>query len=175
MALRKIAPEQLPGNVIDEIRNQWMLLSAGTMEDFNFMTINWGMIGELWYQDAVTVYVRDSRYTMDYMKKNARFAVIRLKSGHQKALNIAGSQSGRDIDKVEETGLTPVELDGVPTFAEAAYTLVCETMYAGRLEPSDILQADIRDKAFPEYPTDPNAVDKQIMFVGRIVGAYINE
>ena len=175
MAFRKIAPEQLPGNVIDEIRNKWMLLSAGTMENFNFMTINWGMIGELWYQDAVTVYVRDSRYTLDHMNKNSKFAVISLKPGHQDALNIAGCQSGRDIDKVAKTGLTPVELDGVPTFEEAAYTLVCETMYAGRLEPADIKQADIRDKAFPEYPIDPNAVDKQVMFVGRIVGAYINE
>ena len=64
MAFREIKPEQLPGNVVDEICNKWMLLAAGTPDDFNFMTVNWGMMGELWFQPAVTVYVRDSRHTL---------------------------------------------------------------------------------------------------------------
>ena len=68
MSFRKIEPTELPGNIIDEVCNKWMLLSAGTESDFNFMTVNWGMMGELWFKPAVTVYVRHSRHTMNYME-----------------------------------------------------------------------------------------------------------
>ena len=86
MAFREIKPEQLPGNVVDEICNKWMLLAAGTPEDFNFMTVNWGMMGELWFQPAVTVYVRDSRHTLRYMENNDTFTLISLKEGHREQM-----------------------------------------------------------------------------------------
>lgn len=169
MAFREIKPDQLPGNVIDEICNKWMLLAAGTQDDFNFMTVNWGMMGELWFQPAVTVYVRDSRHTLGYVEREGKFSLIALKSGHQEALNIAGSKSGRDIDKVTETGLTPVMLDGVPSFEEAAYTIVCETMYQAPLEVAKITDAEAVKKSYPE------PVDAHQMFIGKIVKAYVND
>ena len=169
MAFREIKPEQLPGNVVDEICNKWMLLAAGTPDDFNFMTVNWGMMGELWFQPAVTVYVRDSRHTLGYMENNDTFTLISLKEGHQQALSIAGSKSGRDIDKVKETGLTPVSLDGAPSFEEAAYTIVCKKMYQAPLDVSKIVEEEAVTRAYP----DP--VDAHQMFVGKIVKAYINE
>ncbi len=169
MAFREIKPEQIPGNVIDEVCNKWMLLSAGTKEDFNFMTVNWGMMGEMWFQPAVTVYVRDSRHTLGYMDSSKTFALTSLKPGHQNALNIAGSKSGRDIDKVKETGLTPVELDGAVSFEEAAYTIICETMYKGALDVNQIVDEEAKAKAYPE------PIDAHQMFIGKIVKAYIND
>ena len=130
MSFRKIDPTELPGNAIDEICNKWMLLAAGTEDDFNFMTINWGMLGELWFKPAMTVYVRHSRHTFGYMENNDVFTVTCLKPGHEDALKLAGSKSGRDIDKLKESGLTKTMIDGAPTFEEAAYTLVCKKMYA---------------------------------------------
>ena len=105
MSFRKIDPTELPGNAIDEICNKWMLLAAGTEDDFNFMTINWGMLGELWFKPAITVYVRHSRHTFGYMENNDVFTVTCLKPGHEDALKLAGSKSGRDIDKLKESGL----------------------------------------------------------------------
>ncbi|MDO5547553.1 MAG: flavin reductase [Eubacteriales bacterium] len=169
MAFREIKPEQLPGNVVDEICNKWMLLAAGTPEDFNFMTVNWGMIGELWFQPAVTVYVRDSRHTLGYVERAGRFTLTRLKDGCKEALAIAGSKSGRDIDKIKETGLTPVDLDGAPSFEEAAYTIVCETMYQAPLEVSRISDEEAVARSYPE------PVDAHQMFIGKIVKVYQNE
>jgi flavin reductase (DIM6/NTAB) family NADH-FMN oxidoreductase RutF len=169
MAFREIKPEQLPGNIIDEISNKWMLLASGTLEDFNFMTVSWGMMGEIWFHPAVTVYIRNSRHTLGYMERTGTFTLSCLKEGHKQALNIAGSKSGRDIDKIKETGLTPVDLDGAPSFEEAAYTLVCETMYQAPLEIARIADDEAKTRTYPE-PADTHQ-----MLIGKIVKAYCNE
>ena len=169
MAFREINPEQLPGNIIDELNNKWMLLASGTSEDFNFMTVSWGMMGEIWAQPAVTVYVRDSRYTLGYIERTGKFTLSRLKDGYKQALAIAGSKSGRDIDKCKETGLTPVSLNGAPSFDEAAYTIVCETMYQAPLAVDQITDEEAKQGSYPE------PVDAHQMFIGKIVKAYINE
>lgn len=168
MSFRKIDPTELPGNVIDEVCNKWMLLASGTQADFNFMTVNWGMMGELWFQPAVTVYVRHSRHTLGYMDGNETFTLTALKPGHQQALNIAGSKSGRDIDKLKETGLTAAFVDGCPTFEEAAYTIVCKKMYAAEMPQENFLDADIFAKSYPDG-------DLHKMYIGQIVAAYVND
>ena len=169
MSFRKIEPTELPGNVIDDICNKWMLLAAGKENDFNFMTINWGMMGELWFKPAVTVYVRHSRHTFGYMEDNDLFTLTVLKPGYQKALQLAGSKSGRDIDKLKESGLTAAMVDGCPTFEEAAYTIVCKKMYAQELPPENCTDMPIFDKAYEG--TD----DYHKMYIGQIVAAYVND
>ena len=168
MSFRKIDPTQLPGNVIDEISNKWMLLSAGTEDDFNFMTVSWGMMGELWFQPAVAVYVRHSRYTFDYMENNDTFTLTVLKPEYKNALKIAGSKSGRDIDKLSETGLTAAFVDGCPTFEEAAYTIVCKKMYAAEMPEENFLDQEAFTKSYqtPDYHR---------MYIGKIVSAYVND
>lgn len=168
MSFRKIEPTELPGNIIEEVCNKWMLLSAGTEEDFNFMTVNWGMMGELWFKPAVTVYVRHSRHTLGYMENNDTFTLTSLKPGHQEALNLAGTKSGRDIDKLKESGLTAAFVDGCPTFEEAAYTIVCKKMYADDMPPENFLDQDAFNKSYPEP-------DYHKMYVGQIIAAYVND
>ncbi len=167
MSFRKIEPTALPGNVIDEVCNKWMLLAAGTQNDFNFMTVNWGMMGELWFKPAVTVYVRHSRHTYGYMEKGDTFTLTALKPGHQKALQLAGSKSGRDIDKLKESGLTAAFVDGSPTFEEAAYTIVCKKMYAADLTADNAIGS-----TFAEVYEEP---DYHKMYIAEIVAAYVND
>lgn len=167
MAFRKINPTELPGNVIDEVCNKWMLLAAGTPEDFNFMTINWGMMGELWFKPAVTVYVRHSRHTYGYVENNDTFTLTMLKPGHEDALKLAGSKSGRDMDKLKESGLTAAVVDGCPTFEEAAYTIVCKKMYAG-----DLVAEQAIGETFGKVYEDP---DYHKMYIAEIVSAYVND
>ena len=47
-------------NVFDQ---KWALLTAGTKDSFNTMTVSWGGLGTLWGKPAASVYVRSSRYT----------------------------------------------------------------------------------------------------------------
>ena len=168
MSFRKIDPTELPGNVIEEISKKWMLLAAGTENDFNFMTVSWGMMGELWFKPAVTVYVRHSRHTYGYMENNDTFTLTVLKPEYKEALKIAGSKSGRDVDKLAETGLTAAFVDGCPTFEEAAYTIVCKKMYAAEMPEEYFLDTEAFEKSYPTR-------DFHRMYIGEIVSAYVND
>lgn len=165
MQFKKMEIEKLTQSAVSLIRDRWPLLAAGSIDDFNFMTVNWGMIGEIWYKDAMTVYVRKSRHTFGYMNSNDLFSVSILKEGYEKALSIAGSKSGRDLDKVKETGLTPIEIDGVPTFEEAEYVFVLKRMFKGDLPSEGIEDEAIRSKAYPDG-------DEHVMYIAEIKGLY---
>lgn len=168
MSFQEIKATELHGNVINEIGNKWMILSAGTERDFNFMTINWGMMGELWFKHAVTVYARESRLTKKYMEDNKYFTLTSLKPGNEKALQIAGAKSGRDIDKLSESGLTSVFIEDCPTFEEAEYTVLCKKIYS-----TDIKPENFTDKEF--FKTAYEDEDYHTMYIGEIVKVFLNK
>lgn len=168
MALKKIDLKELSFNPFLKIRDQWALLAAGKEDDWNAMTVNWGGLGELWYKEVTTVYVRPGRYTHKFMEENDFYTLIFLKDGNREALNVYGSKSGRDIDKMSGCGLTPIVADGCPTFAEAELTLVCRKLYKGQIEPEGFLYQETIDRCYPQR-------DFHTMYVGEVVAAYVNE
>ncbi len=44
----KIETKDLPGDIFTMFDEGWALLTAGTRERFNTMTISWGALGTLW-------------------------------------------------------------------------------------------------------------------------------
>ena len=67
-------------------------------------------------------------------------------------LNLLGTKSGRDGDKIAEAQLTPVAsaVVAAPAFAEAELVIECEKMYYDDLEPGHFLAAHIA----PHYRGD---------------------
>ena len=110
----------------------WALLTAGTPEHFNTMTIGWCGIGRMWNKPSATVYVRESRYTLEFMNENDYFTVSIYPKEYLPDLQILGKYSGRDCDKVGMTRLTPQAVENSMTFAQASVTLVCRKMYVHR-------------------------------------------
>ena len=125
-------------NIFEQYDKKWALLTAGDKDKFNTMTISWGGLGTLWNKPVATVYVRTSRYTNEFMKDNDYFTVSFYPDECKKVLGVLGSKSGRDMDKIHESGLTPKEVENGVTFAEAAVTLVCKKMICQRLEPANM-------------------------------------
>ncbi len=125
-------------NIFDQYDKKWALLTAGDKDKFNTMTISWGGLGTLWNKPVATVYVRTSRYTNEFMKDNDYFTVSFYPEECKKTLGVLGSKSGRDMDKIHESGLTPKEVENGVTFAEAEVTLVCKKMICQRLEPANM-------------------------------------
>lgn len=167
MALTQIDLETLSFNPFTKIKKQWMLISAGNEEKFNTMTANWGGLGELWYRPAATAYVRHSRYTHAFTEENDYFTLTFLQEGHQDALNLLGSQSGREIDKMHDSGLTPVFVQGQPTFAEAELVFVCKKLYAQDIVREGFLYQDTIDRCYGDN-------DFHTMYIGEIVACYQN-
>jgi flavin reductase (DIM6/NTAB) family NADH-FMN oxidoreductase RutF len=127
---------------------QWFLLTSGDFVagHFNTMTVSWGAMGELWGRPFVQVVVRPHRYTFEFMERCDTFTLSAFPEAYRKALDLLGTKSGRDGDKVAASGLTPVASTCVaaPAFAEAELVVECRKMYWDDLEPGHFLMSDIR-------------------------------
>ena len=121
-----------------KFEKDWALLTAGTKEHFNSMTIGWGSLGTVWSRDVLTVYVRPDRYTWQFMKDSDTFTVSFFPESCRPALTVMGRLSGRDGDKVAAAGLTPRFLPQGITFAEATETFVCKKIYMAPMAYEDV-------------------------------------
>lgn len=141
---------------------QWALVTAGDLSRFNTMTIAWGGLGTLWGRPVATVYVRPTRYTHRFMEENDLFTVSFYPEECRGALQLLGSRSGRDGDKVAASGLTPMEAGGSVSFREASRTLVCKKIYRSRL-----VREEIPDAAWKRYyQPDEEPHD---MYIGEVI------
>lgn len=107
----------------------WALLTAGPINKHNSMTISWGEMGTLWGKSVCTVYVKPCRYTYNFMEENGMFVLSYFDEEYKKALGIMGSKSGRDINKDELAGLTPISYNDVTIYKEAKLTIICKKIY----------------------------------------------
>jgi flavin reductase (DIM6/NTAB) family NADH-FMN oxidoreductase RutF len=131
---RELKPYDLEDNLINLISNDWMLVTAGDMVKFNTMTANWGGAGYLWNRPVAFVFVRPERYTYRFMESSEGFTLSFFTERYREALNLCGTKSGRDCDKVSEAGLTPYFTElGYPTFTEARLVLECHKLFASQL------------------------------------------
>lgn len=135
-SLRKARPQDLK-NAVSLISDDWMLLAAGRKGDFNEMTISWGQLGELWGRPVMTVFVDTTRFTHKYMEREEGFTVCGFAPERKDDLQFLGSHSGRDGDKLAETGLHALFTEaGNPYFAEARVVIECKKIYASDFDTS---------------------------------------
>ena len=137
-------------DIFKKFNKDWALLTAGDKNKYNTMTIRWGTLGILWNKEVVTVFVRKSRYTHEFIENNEYFTVSFYSDEYKKDLGILGSVSGRDKDKVSLTKLTPEFLDNTTTFREASETLVCKKIYMQDMDITSI-PVDIKDKLYSDF------------------------
>ena len=133
---KEINPREIEGNLIKAIADEWMLISAGDKNNYNMMTASWGFAGEMWGADSVVAMIRPQRYTMEFVDNKDYFTLSFY--GDKKDIHkICGSKSGRDVNKTELTGLTPVFQNDTVYFDEARLVLICKKQYVGRLIRSE--------------------------------------
>ena len=162
--MKEISVNGLDFNPWDKIGKEWFLLTSGDEKGFNTMTASWGFSGVMWGKNTFITVVRPTRYTYDFMEKNELFTASFFDEKYRKALSFCGSHSGRDCDKMKETGLTPEFIDGTTAFKEAKLVLVCRKIYAQDMDVS-LLAEDVK----PANGSDP--IHKQ--YIGEIIKAYI--
>ncbi len=153
MSLKTIPVESFQVKPHDAWANQWYALVAGDYEknEFNAMTVAWGSFGTMWHKPFAQIVVRPTRYTFEFLEKYESFTLNAFSIDYRKALQILGSRSGKDCDKIKEAGLTPVASSRVkaPCFNEANMVIECVTMYKADFEPSQFVASDI-DKLYPK-------------------------
>ena len=159
--LKKIDPRKLKLNPFTLMEDEWFLLTAGKKGDYNTMTCGWGALGYLWNKPIAVVFVRPTRHTYKFANKHDGFTLSFFGAKCRQALKICGSRSGRDCDKVKESGLTPAfTAKGNVYFKEARMVMECRKIYFDDLDPKRFLDPET-GKSYPKK-------DYHRMYVGEI-------
>ena len=98
------------------------------------------------------------------MEQNEYFTVSFYEEAYRKDLGLMGSKSGRNMDKVAQTSLTPDFLEEGISYKEAKLTLVCRKVYYQDLEMSHI-QNIPQNELDHYYKTEPI----HRMYLGEVV------
>ncbi|WP_315074245.1 flavin reductase [uncultured Clostridium sp.] len=150
MAFKEIEIKDLNMNPFTLIGNEWLLITAGNENKFNTMTASWGSLGVFWGKNSATIYVRESRYTKEFIDSNDTFTLSFFSEDYKKALGICGSLSGRDVNKVEKANLTPVFDEISPYFKEAKMTMICKKMYHTDIELANFDEPKFNETMYPD-------------------------
>lgn len=137
-------------NPFTKIGKEWALITAGSKTNANPMTVSWGGVGVLWGKNVAFIFVRDSRYTKEFLDNNEFFSITFLSEAYRDALNYCGSHSGRDCDKFAEAGLTLATRHSIPYVDEGNFVLLCEKMSATRITEESFLLPEIKEKWYKD-------------------------
>ncbi len=168
MTLSAIPYEELNYKAFSIWKGQGILLTSGDYAkgQYNTMTIGWGSLGVIWSIPFAMVAVRPTRYTYKFMEENDSFTLCAFPSKYHSALDLLGTKSGRDGDKIAESGLTPIgsQIVASPAFAEAELILECKKNYWTDLDPSHFLDGRIENS----YPLK----DYHRIYFGLVKGIF---
>lgn len=169
MAFKELTIRDMTMNPFTKIGGEWALLTAGTQEDgFNMMTASWASFGRFWEKDAVTAYIRESRYTRRFFETHDTFTVSFYDKAYRKALNICGTLHGNECDKVAESGLTPLYLGDTTAFEEANLIFVCKKLVHADVMPENADNMDVFRHVYPQP-------DLHRIYIGEVVRVLAKE
>jgi flavin reductase (DIM6/NTAB) family NADH-FMN oxidoreductase RutF len=147
---KEISPEQFVHSPFQLLDKEWMLITANKEEKVNTMTASWGGFGVLWNKNVAYVFIRPTRYTKEFVDASSTLSLSFFDSSYKKQLGYLGRVSGRDVDKIKESGLTVVKAEnGTPYFQEAKMVLHCKKLYAQELKPECFLVDGVDEKNYP--------------------------
>jgi len=148
------------------------ILSVGTKDNYNSMTIGWGSLGSAWKKPIFTVYVKPETYTHEFMEKYDIFTVSFVKGDIYNNFILYGSVSGRNFDKEKVSGIHIKFLDdGGITFEEALEVYVCKKIAVSHLKEEEVDKSiiDLYNSNLHVYSsTKPHTI-----YIGEIIGHYV--
>ncbi|MCL1858303.1 MAG: flavin reductase [Oscillospiraceae bacterium] len=176
MNYKEINPKELQGNIFELIDDKWFLITAAKKGGrYNTMTASWGGMGIMWGKPVVWCVIRPVRYTYEFIEEADYYTISFYPDEYRKALNILGTKSGRDGDKVAESGFTPnaIIIEDKPVkkdvvfFEEADTVFICKKLYYQDINPDQFIDKDL-DKNYPKK-------DYHRMYFGEIINCFVKE
>lgn len=152
-----------------------ILITSANNGRANSMTISWGALGIEWGKIIFTTYVRESRFTREFIEASKEFTVnIPVTAIDPNIIKFCGSKSGRDFDKAKELKLHLVEgLDvAAPAILELPLTLECKVLMSSLQDPATMDTTNLKWYPTIEATQKP---DRHIAYHAEVVNAYIVE
>jgi flavin reductase (DIM6/NTAB) family NADH-FMN oxidoreductase RutF len=132
----------------------------------NAMTIGWGALGTMWRRPVFVVAVRLSRHTNKLMDGSDSFTVCLPSKEMVGWLDFCGNNSGRDVDKFKELGMTPIKGIKVmaPYIGESPVHFECEKIFRNEMRCGQ-LKKEIELDVYPEK-------NYHVLYYGEVKGVY---
>ena len=153
---------QFECNPFKTFPEEYALISAGDKNKYNTMTVSWGGFGQLWGKDVCFVFIRESRYTKEFIDSGDLFTISFLGGAYKDALELCGKVSGRDGDKFKLAKLTPAFRHGIPYADEANLVFLCEKIAEMEFRPEMFDMPDIEKKWYADG-------DYHTMYIAEVV------
>lgn len=131
-------------NPFQKIGTEWMAVTAGTKEKANTMTASWGGFGVLWGKNVATIYVRESRYTKEFIDNCDSFSLTFF-DGHHMDMKYLGSVSGRNENKISNAHLNINYHEETPFIDEGNLVFICKKLSKTVLSPDQFLDEKLND------------------------------
>lgn len=159
---REIAPEELTLNPFQAIGKDWMLVTAANEGKVNPMTASWGGLGVLWHKPVAFVFLRPGRLTRELVDREEALSLAFLDpERYRKQMNLCGTHSGRDVDKMAECGFDAAYEGGVPYLTQAHTVLICRKLYRQPLEVACFVYPEIEREHY-------GGKDHHVLYVAEI-------
>ena len=160
--------------ILSAVKNG-VLVTTKQGDRVNSMTISWGSLGIEWGKPLFITYVRDSRFTKEFLDATGEFTVsLPIGTFDRNITAVCGSKSGRDTDKVAELSLAleDPQVVSAPGVRELPLTLECRVLYKREQDPSRLPQSEV-ERWYPA--NDAGVRDVHTAYYAEIVAAYVIE
>lgn len=162
---RKMMVKDISDNLF-MINDRWMLVTAGRDSSFNAMTASWGGFGTAWSKPVSFMFIRDTRYTFEFLQKDSVYTLSFFDKKYKDAMQLIGSKSGRDTDKIKESGFTPIAMpSGAMSFKEADLVVECKKLLSQPIDTTKITSGEVINW----YREEPGVHN---IFFGEIIGVW---
>lgn len=159
----------LDKSFVQNLSNNWALVTSGASDNYNMMTVNWGGIGFLWNKPVLFIFIRPERYTFEFIEKYDYFSLSFLKDNFSNVHEVCGMQSGRYINKIKETNLNPIiTKNGCMLFEESILSVECKKIYSHQMS-----QMNYENHEFHSMIKDKGSDHK--MYIAEIIDIWVND
>jgi flavin reductase (DIM6/NTAB) family NADH-FMN oxidoreductase RutF len=149
------------------------VITAKSGNTINSMVGSGGGIGTFMKYPAAWNLIRADRYTLEIIKDAKAYTISYFTKEHQSQIIPLGRKSGRDSAKMQETTLTPFELQsGSIGYNEAELIIDCSLLALPTINETDLYSEELLRFVADEY-TDI-AHYRQVLF-GKITAIYRKE
>ncbi|MHB0856736.1 MAG: flavin reductase family protein [Anaerolineae bacterium] len=154
------------GEILNRMRTMGVLCTVVDLQGGqNVITLGWGLIGPSYHGNPVVgIAVTPQRHSWRYLEEVPEFVIAVPDDAIAGAVALCGSRSGRDINKFEAAGLTPLPSVGVraPSILECPINLECR-IYTSVAPPHTLLTPEHRQRPVSQQHT---------IYFAEVLGTY---
>ena len=130
----------------------------------NVMTIGWATAGIIWGLPMMVVMVRPSRYTYQFIEVSHLFTVNVPTRDMRAYVNLCGTRSGRDMDKLAQVSTAMGQRVDCVTIDSCPLVYECQVVHWNDVQPGNLAE-DVLTQAYGQG-------DFHRVYYGQIIGTF---